>query len=47
MIMKGCELDTDGDGNCPIHPNGCPAIQGCCPQCNANFENYGTKMAML
>ena len=20
----GCELDTDGDGNCPIHPNGCP-----------------------
>lgn len=22
--MKGCELDTDGDGNCPIHPKGCP-----------------------
>jgi len=20
----GCSLDTDGDGNCPIHPNGCP-----------------------
>jgi hypothetical protein len=20
----GCELDTDGDGNCPIHPSGCP-----------------------
>ena len=22
--MKGCELDTDGDGNCPVHPTGCP-----------------------
>lgn len=21
--MSGCELDTDGDGNCPKHPNGC------------------------
>jgi ParB/RepB/Spo0J family partition protein len=20
-----CKLDTDGDGNCPVHPNGCPA----------------------
>lgn len=20
----GCPLDTDGDGNCPIHPKGCP-----------------------
>jgi hypothetical protein len=19
-----CKLDTDGDGNCPIHPYGCP-----------------------
>jgi len=19
-----CSLDTDGDGNCPIHPYGCP-----------------------
>lgn len=23
--MKGCKLDTDGDGNCPVHPGGCPA----------------------
>ncbi len=22
--QKGCPLDTDGDGNCPIHPEGCP-----------------------
>lgn len=22
--MSGCELDTDGDGNCPRHPDGCP-----------------------
>lgn len=21
---KGCTHDTDGDGNCPIHPLGCP-----------------------
>ena len=21
--MKGCALDTDGDGNCPAHPLGC------------------------
>lgn len=21
---RGCELDTDWDGNCPIHPRGCP-----------------------
>jgi hypothetical protein len=21
--MSGCELDTDGDGNCPKHPDGC------------------------
>lgn len=20
----GCELDTDGDGDCPAHPDGCP-----------------------
>ncbi len=24
---QGCELDTDGDGNCPIHPKGCPSEQ--------------------
>lgn len=23
--MQGCELDTDGDGNCPRHPYGCAA----------------------
>lgn len=23
--MTGCSLDTDGDGNCPIHPKGCPS----------------------
>lgn len=22
--MKGCKLDNDGDGNCPLHPRGCP-----------------------
>lgn len=22
--MQGCTLDTDHDGNCPIHPRGCP-----------------------
>ena len=22
--MQGCTLDTDGDGNCPIHSDGCP-----------------------
>lgn len=21
--MPTCKLDTDGDGNCPLHPNGC------------------------
>lgn len=21
---RGCQFDTDGDGNCPFHPNGCP-----------------------
>lgn len=21
---RGCELDTDGDGNCPLHLRGCP-----------------------
>lgn len=21
---KGCERDTDNDGNCPLHPDGCP-----------------------
>ena len=21
---KKCTLDTDGDGNCPVHPQGCP-----------------------
>lgn len=25
--MKGCERDTDGDGNCDIHPNGCPPTE--------------------
>lgn len=26
--MTGCALDTDGDGNCPVHPDGCfPAPQ--------------------
>lgn len=20
----GCPLDTDGEGNCPVHPSGCP-----------------------
>lgn len=24
---KGCERDTDGDGNCPGHPEGCPAVR--------------------
>lgn len=26
MILKkrGCQFDTDGDGNCPFHPFGCP-----------------------
>lgn len=23
-MAKGCERDTDGDGNCPLHPDGCP-----------------------
>lgn len=22
--IKGCKFDTDGDGNCHIHPEGCP-----------------------
>lgn len=22
---RGCERDTDGDGNCPVHPAGCPS----------------------
>ena len=22
--MESCKLDTDGDGNCPAHPDGCP-----------------------
>lgn len=35
---KGCELDTDGDGNCPKHPNGCKvswsnAFKGKCVSC--------------
>lgn len=24
---KGCELDSDGDGNCHVHPNGCPPTE--------------------
>lgn len=24
-MSKGCELDTDGDGDCPAHPQGCVA----------------------
>jgi len=24
-MVKGCERDTDHDGNCPLHPKGCPA----------------------
>lgn len=24
LAARGCTLDTDGDGNCPMHPNGCP-----------------------
>lgn len=24
--MKGCNRDTDGDGNCPLHPKGCPEL---------------------
>jgi hypothetical protein len=23
-VKRGCTLDTDGDGNCPAHPDGCP-----------------------
>lgn len=23
-MVKGCERDTDHDGNCPLHPKGCP-----------------------
>jgi hypothetical protein len=23
--MKGCKFDTDSDGNCHIHPQGCPS----------------------
>lgn len=22
-LLKGCKFDTDGDGNCHIHPKGC------------------------
>lgn len=25
--MQGCNLDTDHDGNCPIHPRGCPGAE--------------------
>lgn len=37
-ITKGCELDTDGDGNCPVHPNGCKVtwsntFKGKCVSC--------------
>ena len=24
MENRGCSLDTDGDGNCPVHLDGCP-----------------------
>lgn len=23
-VYHGCKLDTDGDGNCPVHKDGCP-----------------------
>lgn len=23
-LKQGCKWDTDGDGNCAYHPNGCP-----------------------
>jgi hypothetical protein len=26
--MIGCHLDTDGDGNCHVHPGGCPPMLG-------------------
>jgi len=26
-MSKGCEKDTDGDGDCPIHPGGCPPFK--------------------
>lgn len=38
--MSGCELDTDGDGNCWKHPNGCANalwaenFKGKCVSCN-------------
>jgi hypothetical protein len=27
-VSQGCERDTDGDGNCHIHPQGCPMKKG-------------------
>lgn len=24
VSARGCRMDTDGDGNCPAHPSGCP-----------------------
>lgn len=29
--MKGCPLDTDGDGNCQQHPLGCPITEPVIP----------------
>ena len=26
-LGRDCDRDTDGDGNCPIHPGGCPTRQ--------------------
>ena len=41
--MSGCELDTDGDGNCPKHPNGCASalwaenFRGKCITCDHSY----------
>lgn len=29
-VPRGCTLDTDGDGNCPTHPSGCPHDESQC-----------------
>ena len=36
LAQKGCERDTDGDGNCDRHPNGCrkPANAKLCSGAN-------------
>ena len=36
--VAGCKFDTDGDGNCPIHPEGCPAPAGEAPWDGAYTE---------